>query len=258
MSNDPANIYESSQSRFNQETERLAGFDLPTRISIEALGAISPGTGVLDVGAGPNTGLGDYIRSRQAQYVALDKNAAFLEKQKLAGAETVLGDIRRLPFEDASFDICHVRFVVSHLGQDKQKAIREVLRVTRPGGRAVFIDYDWTTAHGSPAYDRVKDFMLHAGFLFDADFGAELAEQVRHAATDETAVAVEHSSPARMLDYSQVLKLREAGAADLSLQGKDDAVANWYRVLDELQKESESDNPPGFFFPGMTIVTASK
>lgn len=190
--------------------------------------------------------------------MALDKNEAFLEKQKLAGAATTLGDIRALPFPDKSFNVCHVRFVISHLGQDKQKAIEEVLRVTAAGGRAIFIDYDWSTAHGSPAFEGIKDFMIRGGFLFDADFGGGLEHSVRGVATEGMSLSVKHILPAKMDDYSQVLKLREAGATDLTLQGKEDSVSVWYGLLDKLQKEAESDNPPGFFFPGMTVVTARK
>jgi len=258
MKTNPANIYESDDSHFKQETERLASFDLPTKISLETMGGISPSARILDIGAGPNTQLVSYIQSHGAHYVALDKNSDFLEKQKAAGAETCLGDIRSLPYQDAIFDKCHVRFVISHLGKDKPTSIREVLRVIKPSGKAIFIEYDWITAHGSVAFDKVKNFMINGGFLFDADYGHELDEAVRSAATtDNLLLKVKNYDAPQMTDYSQVLKLREAGTTDLKLQGKEASAEEWNKLLDALQVESESSNPPGFFFPGVKVVTAT-
>lgn len=257
MKINPANIYEADDSRFKQEAERLASFDLPTKISIEVIGEIQPDARILDIGAGPNTQLGSYVQSHGGHYVALDRNADFLEKQKAAGVEGCLGDIRSLPFPNASFDICHVRFVVSHLGKEKLAAIREVLRTTKPSGNALFIEYDWATAHGSSAFDKVKEFMINGGFLFDADYGHELEDEVRNAATDSLVLNVTHYDAPHMMDYSQVLKLREAGTTDLKLQGKNTSAKEWNKLLDAIQVESESSNPPGFFFPGVKVVTAT-
>jgi len=261
MTNDAANIYESKDSEFKQETERLSTFDLPNRTSIEAIGNIGPDIHFLDIGAGPNTSLLSCVQSQGGDYTALDKNPDFLQRQKIAGAKTVLGDIRALPFEDGSFETCHARFVIAHLGNEKELAISEVFRVTKPGGRAIFIDYDWSTAKGSEAFEYVKDFMIHGGFLFDADFGGELEDLVTKVTGADATVSRKDYPPTKMTDYSQILKLREAGITDLKLQGRGEAVNAWTSALDALQKESESSEstePPGFFFPGMMVVLASK
>lgn len=258
MSTDAANIYESKNSRFNQETERLSTFDLPNSVSVEAIGNIGPNIHVLDVGAGPNTSLFSFVQSHGGEYTALDKNPEFLEKQKSVGAKTALGDVRALPFEDESFDVSHARFVIAHLGEDKEKSLREVLRVTKPSGRAIIIDYDWSTANGTEVFEAVKDFMIHGGFLFDADFGGELEALLTSVAGRNATVARKDYTPTKMIDYSQVLKLREAGIADLKLQGRAEAVNAWTSALDALQKESEGTKPPGFLFPGMTVAIATK
>lgn len=46
----------------------------------------------------------------------------------------VQGDAHHLPFEDESFDIVYCRFVLEHL-RDPAAALREMRRVTTPGGR---------------------------------------------------------------------------------------------------------------------------
>jgi SAM-dependent methyltransferase len=52
------------------------------------------------------------------------------------------GDIRSLPFDDASFDIVLTHWVIHNLptAEDRQKAIAEMLRVLRPDGRLLIID----------------------------------------------------------------------------------------------------------------------
>ena len=68
------------------------------------------------------------------------KNA---ELEGVADRVTVLtADMRRLPFEDNSFDVVLSRAAIHNLYSpaDRATAIREIARVLRPGGRAVIAD----------------------------------------------------------------------------------------------------------------------
>ena len=197
----PANIYESDETKLNQEAERLSSFDLPNQVSINAIGEIRAETKFLDVGAGSNTVLGKYVSEHNGIYTALDKNQSFLDIQKAKGVITIHGDAREMPLSTNSFDISHVRFVIAHLGQDKENAIQETLRVTKQGGSAIFLDFDWTTAHGSKDFDNFRDFMINSGFLFDASFGAFLDTAVRLAITnDQASITAKRFSPELMFD----------------------------------------------------------
>jgi SAM-dependent methyltransferase len=49
-----------------------------------------------------------------------------------------------LPFDDASFDACRVDRVLQHVA-DPAPAVREMIRVLRPGGVLVAYDNDWET-----------------------------------------------------------------------------------------------------------------
>jgi len=248
MSSDPTNIYEAEGNEFTEENERLSSFDLPTNVSIGAISPLSQGESVLDVGAGPNTSLLSYVKSQGGIYTALDKRTDFLDTQKEAGAIVVKADARSIPLRGGSFDVVHARFVISHLGNEKRKSIKEMLRLTEPNGRAIFLDYDWTTARGSDAFETVKEFMINGGFLFDADFGSELEDEVRGVGVPGKVKRVNHEATP-MTDYSQVLKLRQAGTTDLEMQRKAEAARNWNKILDDLQKEADSNKPPGFDFP---------
>lgn len=70
----------------------------------------------------------DPARVAQAQAQAAPPNLRFER-----------GDFGRLPAEDGAFDLVFCRFVLAHVA-DPTPALRELARVTRPGGRVVAYD----------------------------------------------------------------------------------------------------------------------
>jgi demethylmenaquinone methyltransferase/2-methoxy-6-polyprenyl-1,4-benzoquinol methylase len=56
----------------------------------------------------------------------------------------VAGDALRLPFADASFDAVTISFGLRNL-QDPRAGLREMVRVTRPGGRLVVCEFSQPT-----------------------------------------------------------------------------------------------------------------
>jgi SAM-dependent methyltransferase len=56
------------------------------------------------------------------------------------------GDIRRLPFADASIDVAVSNFVVHEVdsGSEREQMLREIVRVLRPGGRLALVDFIFT------------------------------------------------------------------------------------------------------------------
>jgi ubiquinone/menaquinone biosynthesis C-methylase UbiE len=58
-----------------------------------------------------------------------------------AGVAFERGDLYALPFPDAHFDLAFSRYTFEYL-TDPAKALRELKRVTRPGGRVVVADLD--------------------------------------------------------------------------------------------------------------------
>lgn len=51
------------------------------------------------------------------------------------------GDGRALPFPDATFDACRAETVLQHVAEPQQ-VVREMARVTRPGGRVAVFEFD--------------------------------------------------------------------------------------------------------------------
>jgi ubiquinone/menaquinone biosynthesis C-methylase UbiE len=130
--------------------DSLPFFAACKRESYELLGP-APGSRILEVGCG----LGDDAASL-ARLVApggsvagIDGSQAMIEAARLrhgdvAGLSFEVADAGRLPFDDASFDAARVDRVLQHIA-DPAAAVREMVRVLRPGGVLVAYDNDWET-----------------------------------------------------------------------------------------------------------------
>ena len=74
---------------------------------------------------------------------------------KAVAGEMVQGSILDLPFEDNAFDVTWNAGVIEHFeGEEQLRALREMLRVTRPDGR-VIVAVPWA---GARIYLRAKKF----------------------------------------------------------------------------------------------------
>jgi SAM-dependent methyltransferase len=120
------------------------------------------GQRLLDVGSGPGTITADLARLvREVVALEVDEEAAGLTRTELerpgvANATVVVGDVHALEIDDGSFDVVHAHQVLQHV-HDPVAALREMLRVTRPGGLVAVRDSDyghfsWHPA--SPGLDR--------------------------------------------------------------------------------------------------------
>jgi SAM-dependent methyltransferase len=98
---------------------------------------VTSGTRLLDAGCG--AGLLALLASlRGALVTALDASPGLLAiaRQRLPAADVREGDLEALPFADASFDA--VTAVNSlFYAEDMASAMRELVRVVRPGGRVI-------------------------------------------------------------------------------------------------------------------------
>ena len=85
-------------------------------------------------------GLGMYVRALQpyaARVVGLDIEWERVRNGRQAGLRSLLaGAAERLPFHEGSFDLVLSHEVLEHV-QDDRAAVREIIRVLRPGGRLV-------------------------------------------------------------------------------------------------------------------------
>jgi SAM-dependent methyltransferase len=127
---------------YTSSTLHAYGADLARMVELAALPA---GTRLLDVGTGTgHTGLA--FAASGCDVVGLDMTRAMLgEALGLAGRrglpfEGVQGYAEALPFADGAFDALACRYCAHHF-RDLPRAIGEMRRVLRPGGRLVFVDH---------------------------------------------------------------------------------------------------------------------
>jgi SAM-dependent methyltransferase len=114
--------------------------------------AARAGNRVLDVGCGRGDDVLALARivGSNGGAVGVDRSTAMLDVGRAAAreagisAEFVEGDATSLPFGDETFDACRIDRTLEHLA-DPEKAVRELARVCRPGGRVVTIEPDWDT-----------------------------------------------------------------------------------------------------------------
>lgn len=118
----------------------------------EALGlvALEAGQRFLDVAAGTG-GLSLPAARLGAQVLATDWSPAMIERfqarvrdESLRDAEARVMDCHALDLPDDSFDVTGSQFGVM-LVPDQPRALREMVRVTRPGGRVLVIAYGHPT-----------------------------------------------------------------------------------------------------------------
>jgi SAM-dependent methyltransferase len=113
--------------------ERLTGQTAPATLDAAGVG---PDMRVLDVCTGPGI-LATAVQERGATVVGLDFSDEFLAlaRRNVPGATFQRGDAQALPFDDDSFDAVVCGYGVIHV-PDPEKALSEIARVLRPGGRA--------------------------------------------------------------------------------------------------------------------------
>src|SRR6478609_4892467 len=95
--------------------------------------------------------MGRYSRSlapefaRAAGVAAVDPSEPFVEecRASVPGADVRVAPAEDLPFDDGTFDRA-VSQLVFHFVQDPAASVREMARVTRPGGRVASCVWDMT------------------------------------------------------------------------------------------------------------------
>jgi demethylmenaquinone methyltransferase/2-methoxy-6-polyprenyl-1,4-benzoquinol methylase len=104
-----------------------------------------PGERVLDLAAGTGTSSQPFA-DRGAHVVPCDFSIGMLQvgKRALPHLGFTAGDGTRLPFADDTFDAVTISFGLRNI-VDPDAGLRELLRVTRPGGRLVVCEFSHPT-----------------------------------------------------------------------------------------------------------------
>ena len=104
---------------------------------------IGPGDKVLDLAAGTAVSTVELAGSG-AWCVAADFSVGMLAAGQARAVPKVAGDATRLPFADEVFDAVTISFGLRNV-VDHEAGLREMARVTRPGGRLVVCEFSTPT-----------------------------------------------------------------------------------------------------------------
>jgi demethylmenaquinone methyltransferase/2-methoxy-6-polyprenyl-1,4-benzoquinol methylase len=121
-----------------------AGIDGGWRRSAAREAGIKSGCSALDVacGSGKLTAELAKLAGATGSVVGLDFSPQMLDvaRRDHPGITFVEGDVLNIPFDDQTFDASTIAFGLRNLA-DPVRGLREMLRVVKPGGRAVVLEF---------------------------------------------------------------------------------------------------------------------
>lgn len=190
-------VFHSVASRYDLMNDVMsAGLHrLWKRFTIESSGVL-PGNRVLDIAGGS----GDLSRlfakkvGKLGKVILTDINASMLSVGRDRMLDEGLAvpaaqcDAEKLPFPDNYFDCVSVAFGLRNMTH-KELALKEMLRVLKPGGRLLVLEFSHVWKPLQPAYDAYSFKLLPVmGKLLasDADSYRYLAESIRMHPDQET------------------------------------------------------------------------
>jgi len=110
---------------------------------------LPPQARALDVAAGTGA-ITRLLESKGARVVAFDQSIEMLGVAQRRGATVVLGTAEHLPFPDASFDGVTFGYLLRYV--DPGVALRELVRVLRPGGEVGMVEFGRPTGVWGPLW----------------------------------------------------------------------------------------------------------
>jgi SAM-dependent methyltransferase len=143
--------------------------DDPRDFAFEAIAQAVPAL-VLEVGGGEGELAERIANELHAEVVGIDQSERMVEIQRLKGIDARVGDVQDLPFGDGEFDVAVAAWMLYHV-PDLDRALRELERVLRPGGRLVAVTN--AVEHLQELWDLARRATSMRRFTFRSDNGKE-------------------------------------------------------------------------------------
>ena len=142
-----ARLFTTIAPRYDLITRLLSyGQDQRWKVRLIRLAAPHPGQQALDIACGTGD-LGLQLARAGADVTGLDLVPAMLVLARSRARQTstplalVAGDIGELPFASSRFDVVTAGYALRNV-PDLDRALRELVRVLRPGGRLLSLDFN--------------------------------------------------------------------------------------------------------------------
>lgn len=138
---DVAAMFDAVAPRYDRTNAVLSfGQDRRWRRAVTRVVHPRPGERILDLAAGTGTSSAA-LASTGATVIACDFSLGMLREGRRRRALPFLaGDAQQLPFPDGTFDAVTMSFGLRNLS-DPDRGLRQMLRVSRPGGRLVICEF---------------------------------------------------------------------------------------------------------------------
>lgn len=143
---DVAAMFDQVAARYDVTNDLLTlGFDRVWRRATRQAVDARRGERVLDVAAGTGTSSVEYAKDG-ARVTASDFSAGMVAeaRRRHRDLEVIQADAQDLPFPDATFDVVTISYGIRNV-EDPTRALREMARVTKPGGRLVVAEFSTPT-----------------------------------------------------------------------------------------------------------------
>ncbi|RUO73690.1 bifunctional demethylmenaquinone methyltransferase/2-methoxy-6-polyprenyl-1,4-benzoquinol methylase UbiE [Idiomarina seosinensis] len=213
-----ANVFSSVAAKYDVMND-LMSFGIHRlwkRYTIDCSGVRS-GMRVLDIAGGTGDLTAQFSRrvGASGEVVLADINDSMLKvgREKLrdkgfvGNIRYVQADAEQLPFEDNSFDIITIAFGLRNV-TDKDAALRSMLRVLKPGGRLLILEFSKPIA---PGLNQVYDFYsfnvlpkMGQAVANDAESYQYLAESIRMHPDQDTLKQMMHDAGYENIDYQNL------------------------------------------------------
>jgi SAM-dependent methyltransferase len=125
---------------------------------------LTPHARILDIGCGPGTITADLAdRVPRGHVTGIDAAPDIIEQARgltrgRGNLDFAAGDVYVLDYPAGAFDVVHAHQVLQHLG-DPVQALREMRRVTRPGGLIAARDADYAAMTWYPDVPALDDWL---------------------------------------------------------------------------------------------------
>jgi SAM-dependent methyltransferase len=241
-------IHGSSDDREVARLEKQAGFIAPL---FQPHLRAKPGQRVLDLATGVGAMAGE-LRKRfpSIEIVGIDLRRSQLEHAHRNHGELsfVQGDATRMPFADDTFDHVHCSWLLEHV-PSPVAVLKDVRRVLKPGGDALFIEVDNASFRSVPEFPEVveisnalNDAQLKAGG--DPFVGQKLDQLFREAGFTKVEIL-----PCRLLGSAKDPAFFEAFITEFAeiFESVDEALgpAKTERIHTAARKLRELSSIPG-------------
>ncbi|RXS41579.1 bifunctional demethylmenaquinone methyltransferase/2-methoxy-6-polyprenyl-1,4-benzoquinol methylase UbiE [Idiomarina sp. 29L] len=213
-----ANVFQSVASKYDVMND-LMSFGIHRlwkRYTIDCSG-VRKGMKVLDIAGGTGDLTAQFSRrvGPEGEVVLADINDAMLKvgRDKLrdrgvvGNVRYVQADAEELPFDDNTFDVITIAFGLRNV-TDKDKALSSMLRVLKPGGRLLILEFSKPV---SATLNQVYDFYsfnilpkMGQVVANDADSYQYLAESIRMHPDQDTLKSMMETAGYEKVDYQNM------------------------------------------------------